>query len=137
MNTVKKIIESYGGIKWLMQDGNCIRIEKPGYMRLVIEHIGTGAGGNPVISVAHYYEQNGDQMRDPEMTFLVSPKGDWLPMSYLQDSLGVFQEAIFKREDGKWLLHKKLIKELMTFSKQWDKNLREQGFADVPVKAVA
>ena len=137
MNTVKKIIESYGGMAWLMQEGNYIRIEKPGYMRLVIEYVGKAGNENLVISVAHYYEQNGDQMRDPEMTFLVSPKGAWLPMSYLQDNFGIFQEAIFKLADGKWLLHKKLIKELMAFSKQWDRNLKEHGFADVPVKVAA
>jgi hypothetical protein len=36
------------------------RLEVPGFMRLVIEHIGTGPRGGELVSVAHYGEQNGD-----------------------------------------------------------------------------
>ena len=58
MKTVAKIIESFGGLDWLAD--NYIRLENPPYMRLVIERIGEGPRGFPAISVAHYYEQNGD-----------------------------------------------------------------------------
>jgi len=37
MKTVAKIIEHYGGLKWLRQPGKYIRLENPPYMRLVIE----------------------------------------------------------------------------------------------------
>ena len=73
MKTVAKIIESYGGLKWLRKPGNYIRLENPPYMRLVIEHIGHGPRGRPAIAVAHYYEQNGDAMRDPEIVFEIKP----------------------------------------------------------------
>lgn len=48
-----------------------LRIEIPEYMPLVIELIGeqvsTPFGIGKLYSLAHYYEQNGDLMRDPEM----------------------------------------------------------------------
>src|SRR5262245_3377699 len=66
MKTVAKIIAAFGGLERLRQPGNYIRLESPPYMRLVIEYIGQGPRGLPAIAVAHYYEQNGDAMRDPE-----------------------------------------------------------------------
>ncbi len=50
-----------------------------------------------VVSVAHYYEQNGDLMRDLDMTFLAIWKGaeksEFYPLSFQQDGTGVFQES--------------------------------------------
>ena len=43
-------------------------------MRLVIEHVGTGPRGMPAVSVAHFHEQEGDLMRDPDMIFEVGPE---------------------------------------------------------------
>ena len=63
MKTVQGIIEAHGGIEGLKRQ--YLRIERPGYMRLVIEYIGTGPRKLPLISVAHYGEQNGDAMRGP------------------------------------------------------------------------
>ena len=63
-------------------------------MRLVIEHVGEGPRGMPAIAVAHYHEQNGDAMRDPEIVFEVNPgdwkNGDWCPVSYRQDNLDIY-----------------------------------------------
>ncbi len=49
-----------------------LKIENPPYMTLVIEAIEPGPLGLPGLSVAHYGEQNGDLMRDPEMCFELS-----------------------------------------------------------------
>jgi uncharacterized protein DUF6908 len=38
-----------------------VRFDKPGYQRLVIERHGN------MISVAHYFEQNGDLIADPDV----------------------------------------------------------------------
>ncbi len=57
MNTVKKIIDKRGGLEALKISS--IRIENPPYMRLVIEYVGIGPRGLPMVSVAHYTEQNG------------------------------------------------------------------------------
>ena len=124
MKTVARIIERFGGLERLRD--NYIRLENPPYMRLVIEHIGTGPRGLPAISVAHYYEQNGDLMRDPEMVFEVSPDG-WEPVSYRQDNLGVYQEAVVV-DNGQTVLRPRLIRELKAFAGQWDRNLAQQGW---------
>ena len=124
MKTVARIIERFGGLERLRD--NPIRLENPPYMRLVIEHIGTGPRGLPAISVAHYYEQNGDLMRDPEMVFEVSPDG-WEPVSYRQDNLGVYQEAVVV-DNGQTILRPRLIRELKAFARQWDRNLAQQGW---------
>jgi hypothetical protein len=74
-------------------------------MRLVIEYLGEGPRGLPSISVAHYCQQNGDLMRDPEMVFEVNgplcwKTGNWEPVSFQQDNVGAYQEAVFVSEQG-------------------------------------
>jgi len=98
MKNVWKIIEAFGGLAAL-KDGY-IRLENPGYMPLVIEYVGTGPRGLPLISVAHYYTQNGDAMRDPEITFEINlltlrdaTIAKFLPVTYQQDAVGLYQEA--------------------------------------------
>jgi hypothetical protein len=61
MKTIEKIIAIFGSID--------VTITNEPYMRLVIEHIGDGPHGFPAISVAHYFELNGDLCQDPEMCF--------------------------------------------------------------------
>ena len=68
MKTVLQIIEEAGGLT----KAECISIENDPWMRLVIEVLPErGPDGHVVVSVAHYGEQNGDPMRDPEMLFEV------------------------------------------------------------------
>jgi uncharacterized protein DUF6908 len=139
MKTVAKIIESHGGLEWLRQPGNYIRLENPPYMRLVIEHVGEGPRGMPAIAVAHYYEQNGDAVRDPEIVFEVNPdawkSGDWCPVSYRQDNLDIYQDAVFLGDNDQVMVRPKLVQHLKAFARQWDRNIDEQGFAKlVPVK---
>lgn len=46
-----------------------LKFTAPGYMDLCIEALGyNDHEGRPVYSVAHYGEQNGDLMRDPDVT---------------------------------------------------------------------
>jgi hypothetical protein len=66
MQTVLEIIRKAGG--W--HHGLYLKIDNPPYMELVIEAMDeSGPMGLPALSVAHYGEQNGDLMRDPEMCF--------------------------------------------------------------------
>jgi hypothetical protein len=64
MKTIEEIIAMFGGV-----DGLYVSIANEPFMRLGIEHIGEGPHGLPAISVAHYYEMNGDLCQDPEMCF--------------------------------------------------------------------
>jgi hypothetical protein len=69
---VKHIIDLFGGLGWL-KAGNWIRLEHEPYLRLGIEWISKRPRGCDTISVAHYGEQNGDPVRDPEIVFEVQP----------------------------------------------------------------
>lgn len=100
MKTVTAIIKARGGLAALRRAA--LKIENPGFMDLHIEYVGTGPRNLPMVSVAHYYVQNGDLMRDPDMEFEVDPKeldadvtpktlsGEgWYPLTYRQDGLGI------------------------------------------------
>jgi len=129
MQTVKKIIDLFGGLDALKR--NHIKLEVEGFMPLSVEYIGTGPRGLPLVSVMHYYTQHGDVMRDPDMEFEIDRQGEWHPISYRQDSLGMMQEAVFVDCDtGKVMIRPKLVRDLKTFMRTWSRNLAEQGFLD-------
>ena len=66
MQTILDILKKAGG--W--HPGLYLKIDNLPYMELVIEAMDeSGPMGLPALSVAHYGEQNGDLMRDPEMCF--------------------------------------------------------------------
>lgn len=122
MTTVKHILD-------LFPNQNHIRIESEGFMPLVVERIGTGPRKLPLISVAHYFTQNGDAMRDPEMTFEQDARGDLHPVTFQQDGgLPLYQEAVFQNEEGQTLVRPRLLQQLRSFARTWSCNLREQGF---------
>jgi hypothetical protein len=128
VQNVKAIIDLFGGLAGFRH----VRLEAPGFLPLVIEAIGTGPRGLPAVSVAHYYEQNSDLMRDPEMVFEVGPGGAILPVSYQQDGLpfAAYREAVFVAEDSRVMVRPRLVKELESFAREWDRNLKAQGFVD-------
>jgi hypothetical protein len=129
MKTVQAIIDLFGGLPTLRN--NPIKIEVAGFMPLSIEFIGTGPRDLPLLSVMHFYEQQGDLCRDPDMEFEVDPDGKWHPISYRQDSIGTMQEAVLRNTDtGKLMVRPKLLRDLKRFAKLWSKNLDEQGFLE-------
>lgn len=79
------------------------------YMRLVVEIVTKGE-----VSIAHYYTQNGDAMRDPEIVFNAS----WLPVEITQDPLGIHRRA----SDGYYL------RGVQDLARMWATNIRHQGF---------
>lgn len=128
MKTVQAIIDKRGGIEALKD--KYIKVYNDPYMKLVIELLGQGPYETDIVSVAHYYTQNGDAMRDPEIVFLVKDN-DWLPVSYRNDSLGAYRQAM-TFENGQARTVKPLeMRELMSFAKMWNRNIRLQGYLDL------
>ena len=69
MKAILQLLRKAGGYRREL----CLRVENPPYQQLVIEAIPEpGPLGLRCLSVAHYGEQNGDLMRDPEMCFELS-----------------------------------------------------------------
>jgi len=104
--------------------GSHFRLDMPGYMRLCVEVIGKN-----FVSVAHYYEQNGDLMQDPDVVFWCSSDG-WIPFEITQASLGVYRSYLDC--SGKIPVCKdlKMQQDLASFCNTWDKNLRAQGWLE-------
>jgi hypothetical protein len=69
------------------------------FMDVSVEYIDQCNLG-PMFSIAHYYVQNGDLMRDPEMCFIRGKDGEYYPYYYRQDGLGIERECIRWDEKG-------------------------------------
>ena len=94
--------------------------EDGGLMPLVIQQIGENE-----IAMSHTYEQYGDLMYDPEMTFRIDTENGTLePLTFRQDGgLPIYQEVY--PEPGKWI--PRLRNDLSAFTDQWLKNIEMQG----------
>lgn len=81
------------------------------------------------VSVAHYYEQNGDLMADPEMCFAV--RNDSLgtiviPYYYKQDGLGIERESIVFDGDKFKGFYQRIQADQASFANMWMKNIKLQ-----------
>ena len=79
-----------------------------------------------IFSIAHYYEQNGDLMRDPDMEFIKGGDGEYYPISFWQDAPLIRNEVVVWK-DGEitgWMGKEQA--ELATFANTWMKNIKEQ-----------
>ena len=93
-----------------------MKFKRDGFDDLVLETI----GGNEY-SIAHYYTQNGDRMRDPEITFMLDDTKHCIyALSYTQDNMGIYYETCDRTEEQ--------AEDLMGFFNQWMTNINEQGF---------
>ena len=94
--------------------------EDGGLMPLIIQQIGENE-----IAMAHTYEQYGDLMYDPEMTFRIDTENGTLePLTFRQDGgFPIYQEVY--PEPGEWI--PRLRNDLSAFTDQWLKNIEMQG----------
>lgn len=124
MNTVKKILETQNVTDMqdmALNDHYKIHAPSQGLMDLDIEKV-----LDDQLSVAHYYTQRGDLMRDPEIVFQVEQLSDtdsWTPIIYRQDG---FPQVFQHNETG-------LGRSVTDFADQWSDNLQAQGFYDQAV----
>lgn len=131
MKTILAILKAQGELK----PGFALKIENPPWMPLCIEDIQTpGPNGWPSLSVAHYGEQNGDAMRDPEMLFeLVELDGktEMMPYYFRNDYVGVEQYSSEREPgSGRVLVRPRLKAEHAGFARAWNRNLRAQRFLE-------
>lgn len=75
-------------------------------------------------SLAHYYQQNGDSVCDPDGVFLKSDAG-WLPVS-LQLCTGHYTVAIELEGDVPKGVRPKALRELCSFAAMWMRNVSAQ-----------
>lgn len=80
-----------------------------------------------MFSVTHYFEQNGDLMRDPDMEFIRDKDGNYYPISFWQDGgFPIRDEAVEWEGDKIKGVRVKLQVRLVTFANMWLKNIKGQ-----------
>jgi len=105
---VERILAFNGLTKAFQKDREfCVKLENGGYMDLIINRL-PGLGTEGSVSIAHYYQQNGDSVPDPDILFTLP---DWVPVEY-EDSLR------YTRDVGK----------ISAFASFWAQNLIDQGW---------
>ncbi len=100
------------------------------YMPVHVEIIGRPQWPNlrpecKIVSISHYFRQNGDTCCDPDMTFLVGKDAVYAMTFEQQGGLPIYQIAVEFRE-GKLLVKDKLQKQQTLFACEWLTNINEQ-----------
>lgn len=136
--------------------GNSIRIDvngkDSGIMPLSVELVQTnvksGYGIGNLYSFAHYYEQNGDLMRDPEIVYLVidhrgGDAGDMdrlviFPQMWQQDGIiGGYRELITIDSENRVGMYRPIPqRDAAQFTTLWMKNIKwQQNIKPIAAKA--
>lgn len=93
------------------------------FMAICVERIEETSHGL-VYSVAHYYEQNGDLVPDPDITLLRSADGEFYPLSY-QDGR-VYRVSAELNAHGCASLDRERQTDLAYFVGEWMRNMKAQ-----------
>jgi hypothetical protein len=96
-----------------------VRFDMKGYQRLVIERHGE------LISVAHYFEQNGDLVADPDVEVHYP---SWVPTAITQALFGY--RSKFIERDGQTLVDTRFDRQVSSFLRLWAHNIKMQGWAE-------
>jgi uncharacterized protein YqiB (DUF1249 family) len=113
------------------------RLRAQGFMDLVVEVLPQDRQtGAMVLSLCHYFEQQGDLCQDPEMTVRVHHPAEGRPgmveaLTFTQAIPPVYQ--VVYPEPGK--VYPRLKRELNRFLATWLRNLRQQGHRPAPESA--
>jgi len=121
---IARVITEYAevaGLDMKASDGS-MRIDNEPFERLCIEKIDTN-----VISVAHYFEQNGDLVPDPDMVFFILDSY-WYPVSF-QNQL-TYQECMEYDNDGQILAVLENIRSMISFTDTWADIISSQGYLE-------
>ena len=115
--------------KMEMSDNFYLKVENPPYLPLVIEVwnvFGMALMGEEYhISIAHYVEQGGDLLVDPEMVLMDNGQ----PVLFKQGLMGYERYAYWRDPtSGKVLVNLRERRDQLSFARLWARNLRDQGF---------
>ena len=122
-----------------MQGKQHLKIINEPFMPLTIERIGHIYWENGVlVSLCHYYQQNGDLVQDPEMCFIVVDQREKdktaydkvmiVPYLYQQANLGIYEESMLFNNNVVVHCDTKLQLQHVVFANQWLQNIVQQGF---------
>lgn len=108
----------------LTEKGSHIRLNMPGFDRLCIEVIAPHA-----VSVAHYFEANGDLVPEPDIVFFVDEWGEWLPIEITQSMTGWTRVVEFNETGDKIMRYRPDEQaDMASFAETWAQNIIDQGW---------
>jgi hypothetical protein len=119
-----RVITEYAEVAGMDMNSNdgIMRIDNEPFERLCIEKIDTN-----VISVSHYFEQNGDLVPDPDMVFFILDSY-WYPVSF-QNQL-TYQESMEYDNDGQIVEILENIRSMISFTDTWADIISSQGYLE-------
>ena len=86
-----------------------------------------------IVSVSHYFKQNGDLVPDPDMQFIVLddfPNSDEFGLPIFPQTFQNqfrYDQAIFQDDDtNKWYVNRTLLSSLVSFANMWMNNIAAQ-----------
>jgi len=135
LNTMKKLnkksAEVFNKILKLLGTQEALKIDNnPSFMYLCIDRLMTDVEilkgvKFDVYSLAHYYEQNGDLVCDPDMEFAVCKSDPMFiyPMSF-QNSIACRQSIV--EVDGVWKVNVREQADEAVFANLWLENIKHQ-----------
>lgn len=97
----------------------------PGLMPLVVEVIDPG---ERFVSLAHYGEQNGDAMRDPEIVFWRDDSGAWCPISFRNDYAHVDREYVVFEKGRPVRWNQAAQRDVASFTRTWAQNIAASNY---------
>jgi len=97
-------------------------------MQVITEQIYHENEYGKVYCIGHYYEQMGDRMSDPEMTFLVNNSDNRVyPLTFEQHGVFARYEVSAVFEDNKLKeVYRKMNNDHKNFANQWLENIKHQ-----------
>lgn len=129
-----KLVDLTHAFKGLQTDGDAVKIQSGGFMDLSINRLYTVNGGF-VISLTHYFEQNGDLVPDPHLEIFVSDATRTAWAMAIQHSTGHYAQGM-KIENGQFFKAPRVQRDIQSFLGQWLRNLKAQGFYKAPIGLV-
>lgn len=123
------IAEKYGNKMEVDEDGEVLELSLgEGYHPLTIEFYPADEDiGEPAaVVVAHYYEQNGDQVPDPEL-WIARTKNGWVPYSLRQMYMPRETHANVSDGQVKVITNQGMFNHLVQFAELWA-DLLEQRY---------
>lgn len=104
------------------------KLDRSEFMPVYIEIVYKVSGSEEHVSIAHYGQENGDLMRDPEMIFFHDRK-EWkaYAMNYRNDYGGTWEVSIKDGDDGRPSQVNQVRQRQHTeFAELWLKNIKKQ-----------
>lgn len=125
MQTMVTRLARKHGLDLVASEG-CLELRLEGYMPLCIERRSPAE-----IAVYHYYIEGETKYMDPEVVFF-TVCGEWVPIRYRQDNLGIRVVYAYVKTGGTDLEVYDLAMQadLATFTETWAHNLKAQGWLE-------